>query len=169
MPVQSAGIVLYRRRPKGLEVFLVHPGGPYFAKKDQHAWTIPKGVVANGEEALEAAKREFEEEVGFMPTGPFQELRPVKQSGGKIVQAWAMEGDCDPAALRSNTFEIEWPPRSGKRQRYPEADRAAWFSLDQAKVKINKGQSALLDGMNEIADTLGQAAGTILNKGGGAS
>lgn len=141
---------MYRQRPAGVEVFLAHPGGPYFAKKDEHAWTIPKGIIAAGEPPLDAAQREFREEIGFTPTGRFQELNPVRQADGKIIRAWALEGDCDPAELRSNTFEIEWPPRSGRMQSFPEVDRAGWFPFDEARSKIIKGQIALLDELQII-------------------
>ncbi|HKQ46549.1 MAG TPA: NUDIX domain-containing protein [Phycisphaerae bacterium] len=145
MPIRSAGILLYRRGPAGLEVFLAHLGGPYFARKDEHAWSIPKGVINPGEPALAAAQREFREETGLMPTGRFHELKPVRQAGGKVIHAWAVEGDCEPAALRSNTFEIEWPPRSGLKQSFPEVDRAGWFTVEEARLKMIKGQIALLD------------------------
>lgn len=150
MPQCSAGILLYRLGPAGPEIFLAHLGGPYFAKKDEHAWSIPKGLVADGEAPLDAAQREFREEMGFRPGGPFHELKPIRQAGGKIVLAWAVRGDCDPAALRSNTFELEWPPRSGRMQSFPEVDRADWFTLDEARAKIIKGQAALLDELEDI-------------------
>jgi len=116
---QSAGLLMYRRRDGRMEVFLVHPGGPFWAKKDAAAWSIPKGEFAADEDPLAAAQREFAEETGLTPSGPFTALTPIKQTGGKIVQAWAVEGDCDPAAVRSNTFTMEWPPRSGRRQEFP--------------------------------------------------
>jgi predicted NUDIX family NTP pyrophosphohydrolase len=141
----SAGILLYRRRADNLEVFLVHPGGPFWAKKDLGAWSLPKGELADGEDPLEAAKREFTEETGFPIDGDFRPLRPLRQPSGKTIVAWAVEGDCDPAELRSNTFELEWPPKSGKRAQFPEVDRAAWFSLEEARERINKGQAAFLD------------------------
>jgi predicted NUDIX family NTP pyrophosphohydrolase len=141
---QSAGLLMYRRRGGRLEVFLVHPGGPFWAKKDAAAWSIPKGEFTTAEDPLAAAQREFAEETGLSPSGPFTALAPIKQPGGKTVQAWAVEGDCDPAALRSNTFTMEWPPRSGRRQEFPEVDRAEWFTLDVARNKIHKGQVALL-------------------------
>ena len=153
MPLHSGGILLYRRRLPGIEVFLGHLGGPYFAKKDQHAWSIPKGLIQQGEQPLAAARREFQEEIGFTPAGRFRELTPVRQAGGKIIHAWAVEGDCDPAALRSNMFEIEWPPRSGRMQSFPEVDRAAWFALDEARSKIIKGQAALLDQLRALVET----------------
>jgi predicted NUDIX family NTP pyrophosphohydrolase len=136
---------MYRRRAGALEVFLVHPGGPFWARKDAGAWSIPKGEIDPTEEPLAAARREFAEETGLAAAGAFRPLAPVTQAGGKIVQAWAVEGDLDPSALQSNTFSIEWPPRSGRQQTFPEVDRAAWFSLDVAREKINPAQAALLD------------------------
>jgi predicted NUDIX family NTP pyrophosphohydrolase len=136
---------MYRRRDGALEVFLVHPGGPFWAKKDLSAWSIPKGEIDPTEEPLAAARREFTEETGFAAEGAFQPLAPITQAGGKVVQAWAFEGDADPAALRSNTFSIEWPPRSGRQTSFPEVDRAAWFPLDLARKKINPAQVDLLD------------------------
>jgi len=141
----SAGLLMYRRREGGLEFLLVHPGGPYFKNKDAGAWTIPKGETKPGEDPLAAAKREFEEELGFPPQGSFVELRPVQQKGGKVVHAWAFAGDCDPTQVRSNTFTMEWPPRSGKQEEFPEIDRAAFFNLSAAKEKINSAQAVLLD------------------------
>jgi predicted NUDIX family NTP pyrophosphohydrolase len=141
----SAGVLLYRR-PDGVpEVFLVHPGGPFWAKKDLAAWSIPKGEFDPAEDPLVAAKRELEEETGLVVEGEFRPLKPIRQAGGKIVHAFALEGDLDPSAIRSNTFEMEWPPRSGRRQVFPEVDRAAWFPIDVARGKIHKGQVALLD------------------------
>jgi predicted NUDIX family NTP pyrophosphohydrolase len=141
----SAGILLYRRRGKNLEVFLVHPGGPFWAKKDLGAWSLPKGEFEADEEPLDAAKREFTEETGFPIDGDFLPLQPLRQPSGKTIVAWAVEGDCDPAELRSNTFEMEWPPRSGKRAAFPEVDRAAWFPLDEARERIVAGQAPFLD------------------------
>lgn len=141
----SAGILLYRRR-QTLEVFLVHPGGPFWAKKDRGAWSLPKGEFIEGEEdPLDAAKREFTEETGFAIDGPFEPLQPLRQPSGKIIHAWAVEGDCDPAQLHSNEFELEWPPKSGRRQSFPEADRAAWFPIDEARQRIIAGQAPFLD------------------------
>lgn len=151
MAVQSAGILLYRIRT-GPDVFLVHPGGPFFAKKDAGSWTIPKGEFLPPEEALEAAVREFSEETGVRLAGPFVPLQAIRQKGGKVVHAWAAEGDIDASAIASNTFEIEWPPKSGRRQTFPEVDRAAWFDLAVARVKINEAQVALID---ELAVLLG--------------
>lgn len=144
MKKTSAGVLLYRRR-KHLEVFLIHPGGPFWAKKDLGAWTIPKGEILEGEEPLTAALREFNEETGFTIEGEMRALEPIRQSGGKTVLAWAVEGDCDPSQLRSNAFTMEWPPKSGRQREFPEADRAAWFSMDEAREKILHSQLPLLD------------------------
>jgi predicted NUDIX family NTP pyrophosphohydrolase len=145
MPKQSAGLLLYRRGPEGAEVFLVHPGGPFWAKKDEGAWSIPKGEFEAGEDPLAAAVREFEEETGVRIAGRFLPLDPVVQSSGKRVVAWAVEGDIDAAAIRSDTFTIEWPPRSGRQQAFPEVDRGAWFRLDEAKRRILASQRPLLE------------------------
>ncbi len=145
MPKTSAGILLYRRKDDVLRVFLIHPGGPFFANKDAGAWSVPKGELDEGEDALAAARREFEEETGCGLEGPFTPLSPIKQKGGKIVLAWATEGDCDADAIRSNTFALEWPPKSGSVRDFPEVDRAGWFTVDEAKKKINFAQAALLD------------------------
>ena len=136
---------MYRRRPDGLEVFLVHPGGPFWAKKDAGAWSIPKGEYAEGEAPLDAAKREFLEETGFTAEGDFVELGQVRQAGGKLVSAWAVEGDLDPAMLVSNVCLIDWPPRSGRKMEIPEVDRGEWFTVDAAREKILKGQVVFLD------------------------
>ncbi len=140
MAKTSAGLLMFRLRNGEPEVLLVHPGGPFWAKKDEEAWSIPKGELAAGEAPLIAARREFEEETGCRAQGPFIPLTPITQRGGKLVQAWAVEGDCDPAQLRSNLFSLEWPPRSGKRQQFPEVDRAEWFSVPVALQKINPAQ-----------------------------
>ena len=145
MPRLSAGLLMYRLKDGSIQVLLAHPGGPFFVKKDDGSWTIPKGEPDGKEDLLLAAQREFEEETGLKPTGPFRSLKPVKQKDGKIVHAWAFEGDCDPATLRSNTFVIEWPPKSGKQQEFPEIDRAEWFDLATARQKIKAGQEGLLD------------------------
>jgi predicted NUDIX family NTP pyrophosphohydrolase len=142
---ESAGLLMYRLCNSTLEVFLVHPGGPYWAKKDLGAWSIPKGEAAEGEDRLEAAKREFNEETGFLPAGNFIALTPIKQPGGKLVHAWTVKGDCDAKAIVSNTFSIEWPPHSGKRQEFPEVDRAEWFTMEVAKEKILRGQVGFLE------------------------
>jgi len=144
--------MMYRRRSPGLEVFLVHPGGPFFAKKDLGAWTIPKGEYPDGELPLEAAKREFQEETGFPVPETFLDLGSIKQAGGKIVAAWAFEGDCDPAKMSSNTCEVEWPPRSGRLIEIPEADRGAWFSIDEAKERIKSTQIPLIDRLTRALD-----------------
>ena len=144
VPKLSAGILLFRRRPAGLEVMLVHPGGPFWAKKDEGAWSIPKGLANEGEDLLAAAKREFLEETGMAVDGAFLDLGAHKQPSGKTVAAWACEGDFDPATLKSNTFSLEWPPRSGRMAEFPEVDRAAWCSVDEALVKINKGQKPII-------------------------
>lgn len=141
----SAGILLYRRRAGELEVFLVHPGGPFWTKKDLGAWSLPKGEVGEGEDPRAAAVREFTEETGFRAGGELRPLRPQRQSSGKTILAWAVEGDCDPAELRSGTFSMEWPPRSGKQQEFPEVDRGAWFTLDEARRRIVAGQAPFLD------------------------
>jgi predicted NUDIX family NTP pyrophosphohydrolase len=147
---QSAGILLYRDAAGRLEVLLVHPGGPFWAKKDAGAWSLPKGGIEEGEEPLAAALREFEEETGTRPTGEAIALEPRRQPAGKLVYAWAMRGDLDPAAVTSTTFSMEWPPRSGRRQEFPEVDRAEWFTLDEARGKILKGQAPFLDELQRL-------------------
>jgi predicted NUDIX family NTP pyrophosphohydrolase len=142
---QSAGILVYRREGGELQVFLVHPGGPLWAKKDDGAWSIPKGEYDPGEDPLEAAKREFEEETGTAIGGDFTPLAPIKQRSGKTVRVWAIEGDFDAASLKSNLFSLEWPPRSGRMAEFPEVDRGAWFALAVARRKILPGQSGFLD------------------------
>ena len=140
----SAGLLLYRRCPE-LEVFLVHPGGPFWTRKDAGAWSIPKGEIEDGEDPLQAAKREFTEETGFTVSGEFRSLDSLKQPSGKIIYAWAIEADCDPGQIRSNLFSLEWPPKSGKFQQYPEVDRAAWFNIAQARNKILAGQMGFIE------------------------
>ena len=152
----SAGLLLFRRREGGLEVFLVHPGGPFWAQKDAGAWSIPKGEHGPEEDPLTAAHREFTEETGFTATGPFLPLTPLKQKSGKVLQAFACEGEADPKNLTSNTFTLEWPPRSGHRQEFPEVDRAAWFPLAEALEKIHPGQAGFLQ---ELAWRLGEGSG----------
>jgi predicted NUDIX family NTP pyrophosphohydrolase len=147
MPQRSAGILLYRRRPSGVEVLLVHPGGPYWSKKDEGAWSIPKGVYEAGEEPLAAARREFAEETGGRLDGKAVALGSFRQSTAKTVDAWAVEGDFDPAGLKSNTFAMEWPPRSGRMGEFPEVDRAEWFTPAQAVRKILKGQRPILQAL----------------------
>jgi predicted NUDIX family NTP pyrophosphohydrolase len=144
MAKRTAGILLFREAPGGLEVLLVHPGGPFWARKDDGAWSIPKGLVDEGEEPLDAAKREFREETGGSPDGAAIALDPLRQPSGKILHAWAMRGEFDLAKLISNTFSMEWPPGSGRQQEFPEVDRAAWFSMEDAWRKILKGQAPLL-------------------------
>lgn len=145
MAKQSAGLLLYRRRDGEIEVFLVHPGGPFWAKKDLGAWSIPKGEYAEGESPREAARREFREETGFEVEGELTELGTGKQAGGKVVSAWAAEGDCDPEKLRSNTCMIEWPPRSGRQMEIPEVDRGVWFGIAEARERILKSQAPVLE------------------------
>lgn len=149
MPAISAGILLYRRRG-GPEVFLVHPGGPFWAGKDAAAWSIPKGGVNPGENLEAAARREFAEEVGAVPPGPLHPLGEFRQSAAKNVVVFALEGDFDPAALVSNTIEIDWPPRSGQRLVIPEVDRAAWFDLATAERKLHKGQVPLIAALRRL-------------------
>jgi predicted NUDIX family NTP pyrophosphohydrolase len=144
MPKDTAGILMYRRSGAEPEVLLAHPGGPFWAKKDDGAWTIPKGMPNPGEDLLAAARREFQEETGFIAPGPFLELGKFKQPGGKTVHAWATEGDADPAQLVCNTFVMEWPPRSGKSAEFPEVDRAGWFAPEAAQRKLLKGQAHIL-------------------------
>jgi predicted NUDIX family NTP pyrophosphohydrolase len=150
-PRVSAGIVLWRRRGDALEVLLGHPGGPYFARRDAAVWSVLKGETAAGEDDLEAlARREFAEETGHEPPdGPMLPLGDVRQAGGKIVHCWAVEGDLDPSKATSNTFEMAWPPRSGRMQEFPEIDRVAWFDLATAREKINPAQAAFLDRLEE--------------------
>lgn len=145
MPKISAGLLMYRWREGELQVLLVHPGGPFFRNKDAGSWTIPKGEPDDGEDAMTAAQREFEEETGLDVHEPFLELAPITQKGGKVVRAWAFAGDCDPARIRSNTFTMEWPPRSGAMREFPEIDRAEFFSFAEAKKKINPAQVPLIE------------------------
>jgi predicted NUDIX family NTP pyrophosphohydrolase len=147
----SAGLLLYRRRGGELEVFLVHPGGPFWARKDLGAWSIPKGEVEPGEDTELAARREFTEETGCVPAGDLLALDPQKQRSGKLVHAWALEGDCDPEKVSSNRFSLEWPPRSGQFQEFPEVDRAAWFPIAAARDRIVPGQRSFLI---QLADRL---------------
>jgi predicted NUDIX family NTP pyrophosphohydrolase len=152
-PRVSAGLLMYRLSGNVLEVLLAHPGGPFFTHKDEGAWSIPKGEPDVGEDLLATAQREFEEETGITPAGPFTPLSPIRQKGGKIVHAWAFEGNCDPKCLRSNTFAIEWPPKSGRQMEFPEIDRAEFFDFAAAKKKIKAGQERFLD---ELASILGR-------------
>jgi len=145
VPRTSAGILLFRGRGSALEVLLVHPGGPFWAKKD--LWGIPKGLIHSGEDPLEAARREFEEETGFAVDGPFLPLGEVQQKSGKIVRAWAVRGDLDADKIRSNEFEVEWPPGSGRKRSYPEIDRGAWCGLEEASRRIRPDQRPFLDAL----------------------
>jgi predicted NUDIX family NTP pyrophosphohydrolase len=150
MPKQAAGILLFRRGATGIEVLLAHPGGPLWARKDRSAWTLPKGQFTDGELPLDAAKREFEEEMGSAPGGNFQSLGTLKQPSGKVIHAWAAESDFDVSNISSNLFSMEWPPKSGHSAEFPEVDRAAWFSIAEARLKILKGQAPFLDRLLEI-------------------
>jgi len=141
----SAGLLMYRRSPNGLEVFLVHPGGPFWVKRDLGSWSVPKGEPDGEEDLLEAAKREFHEETGARIEGDFIELAPLRQPSGKVVRIWAIEGEIDASSIASNTFSIEWPPRSGETREFPEIDRAEWFALAEARDKLLPGQRPLLD------------------------
>jgi len=149
MPKVSAGLLMYRFR-RGLEVFLVHPGGPFWTKKDSGAWSIPKGEPEADEDYLEAARREFEEETGIKAPERLLALSPVRQAGGKEIHAWAFEGDTDPGSVKSNTFSMEWPPRSGTCREFPEVDRAGWFVVEEAKGKINKAQVGLVAELSRL-------------------
>lgn len=148
----SAGLLLFRRGQNGLEVFLAHPGGPFWQSKDAGAWTIPKGLVDEGEEVLSCARREFLEETGIEPRGPFHELGTVRQKAGKLIYAWAWEGDADPAIVRSNTFKMEFPRGSGRMIEVPEVDRCEWYSLLAAREKINPAQVEFLDRLQALID-----------------
>ncbi len=149
MPKRSAGLLMYRRRNSDLQVFVIHPGGQFWSNKDLGAWSIPKGEYVNDEEPLEVARREFEEETGFSSKGNFIGLGDLKPPGGKIVTAWAFEGDYDPEKLKSNTFMMEWPPRSGRQIEVPEVDRACWYSIEDARRRLLPGQQAFLDRLLE--------------------
>jgi predicted NUDIX family NTP pyrophosphohydrolase len=150
MSKQSAGFLMYRKGSRIIEVFLVHPGGPFWEKKDLGAWSIPKGEFTPEEDPLEVAQREFQEETGIEAKGDFTPLASLKQPSGKVVHAWTFQGDCDPTAIKSNTFLMEWPPRSGKQQEFPEIDRADWFNIEIARDKILKGQKGFLDQLQEL-------------------
>jgi predicted NUDIX family NTP pyrophosphohydrolase len=154
MAKKSAGLLMYRVREGKLEVLLVHLGGPFWAKKDAGAWFVPKGEVEPGEDELDAARREFKEETGLDPSDDLQPLGSVKHKSGKTVTAWAFEGDCDPAALKSNTFTIEWPPRSGKQREFPEIDRAAFFTIEAARAKIHPAELDFLERLDSICEGL---------------
>jgi predicted NUDIX family NTP pyrophosphohydrolase len=150
MPRLSAGLLMYRIKDGAIQVLLAHPGGPYFVNKDDGDWSIPKGEPGPDEDLFLTAQREFEEETGLKPTGPFVPLQPVKQKGGKIVHAWAFEGDCDPTTIHSNTFTMEWPPRSGQQMEFPEIDRAEFFDLATARRKVKAAQVGLIDELETI-------------------
>jgi predicted NUDIX family NTP pyrophosphohydrolase len=152
MPKKSAGILLYRLEDNLPEVLLVHPGGPFWTKKDLGAWSIPKGELEENEDPLNAAKRETEEELGTKVAGEFLELTPVKQKGGKMILAWALLQDLDPSKISSNNFEMEWPPKSGNRKSFPEIDKAAWLNMNDARKKINPGQAGLLDDLERMLE-----------------
>lgn len=149
MKAQSAGILVYRFVDRRLQVLLVHPGGPFWARKDQGAWSIPKGLFEPDETPLQAAQREFQEETGFAADGDFLELGTLRQSSGKTVHAWALEMDLDPNRIVSNTFRLEWPKGSGRLQEYPEVDRGQWFEIPEARRKIVKGQAGFVDALLE--------------------
>jgi predicted NUDIX family NTP pyrophosphohydrolase len=146
----SAGLLLFRRRQSGLEVFLAHPGGPFWRDRDAGAWTIPKGLVEQGEDLLAAAEREFLEETGIRPAPPFLPLGSIRQKGGKVVHAWAWEGDADPSAVRSNVMRTEWPRGSGRWLEFPEVDRCAWFGTAAAGARINPAQRELIDRLESL-------------------
>jgi predicted NUDIX family NTP pyrophosphohydrolase len=150
MPRLSAGLLMYRIKDGAIQVLLAHPGGPYYAKKDDESWSIPKGEPGPDEDLFLTAQREFEEETSLKPTGPCVPLQPVKQKGGKFVHAWAFEGDCDPTAIKSNTFTMEWPPKSGEQKQFPEIDRAEFFDLATARRKVKAAQVGLIDELEMI-------------------
>jgi predicted NUDIX family NTP pyrophosphohydrolase len=150
MAKRSAGLLMYRYHGGIVEVLLVHPGGPFWKKKDEGAWSIPKGEYSQDEEPLKVAKREFHEETGFIAEGEFKPLKMAVQPSGKEVTIWAFQGDCDPANCTSNTFSMEWPPRSGQQQEFPEVDRAQWFTIEQAKKKIFKGQLPIIEEFEQL-------------------
>ena len=150
MPKQSAGLLLFRVVAGNLEVLLVHPGGPFWAKKDDGSWSIPKGELSEGEDLFEAAIREFKEELGSSVTGKAIPLKPLRQPSGKIIYAWGVNGDFDTTTLKSNTFSMEWPPKSGQQREFPEVDRAAWFEIEEAKRKIHQGQVPLMEELERM-------------------
>jgi predicted NUDIX family NTP pyrophosphohydrolase len=145
--IRSAGLLMFRRNARGTEVLLAHPGGPFWARRDDLAWTLPKGEIGPNEDPLAAARREFLEETGFASAPPFLPLGELRQKSGKRIAAWAFEGDADPAALVSNRFELEWPPRSGRLQSFPEVDRVRWFGLDEARHKLIAGQAPFIEAL----------------------
>jgi predicted NUDIX family NTP pyrophosphohydrolase len=148
--VRSAGLLMFRRRGAEVEVLLAHPGGPFWVARDAASWTLPKGAVDEGEDPLAAAQREFNEETGFTPREPYHLLGELRQKSGKRITAWAFEGDADPRDLDSNLFEMEWPPRSGRLQSFPEVDRVGWFTLPQARAKLLPGQAPFLDALEAV-------------------
>jgi predicted NUDIX family NTP pyrophosphohydrolase len=150
MPQVSAGLMMFRRSGSSVEIFLVHPGGPFWAKKDEGAWSIPKGLVEKGEDKLGAAKREFAEETSVVPSRPFIELGEIRQKSGKQVYAWAFEGNCDPPSIKSNTFTLEWPPRSGRMSEFPEIDRGRFFAIAEARRKINSQQAEFVNRLEDL-------------------
>jgi predicted NUDIX family NTP pyrophosphohydrolase len=152
MPKTSAGILVYKYIQESVAILLVHPGGPFWAKKDLNSWSVPKGEYNEPEDAFEAAKREFIEETGFLPDGEFIRLETVKQPGGKIVHTWAVKGDFDVTEMKSNLFSMEWPPKSGKLKEFPEIDRAEWFNVESAKLKIIKGQIPIIESLEMILE-----------------
>ena len=155
---QSAGLLMYRKRGESVQVLLVHPGGPFWVKKDLGSWSMPKGEFSEDEDALKAARREFEEETGFLPTGQFVRIGAIRQPSGKLIHAWAFEGDLDAKKVKSNTFSVEWPPQSGKQQEFPEVDRAEWFTIETAREKIIKGQVEFLDELLRVLESGGPEA-----------
>ena len=164
MSKKSAGLLLFREVSGHLEVLLAHPGGPFWAKKDDGAWSIPKGEFEDNEEPLAAAKREFAEETGLtLPDGEVIPLEPLRQPSGKLVYAWAMKHDSDPVGLKSNTFSMEWPPRSGRLETFPEVDRAAWFTLQEAQLKILKSQRPLLQQLQDVRRNQSDASASGLS------
>jgi predicted NUDIX family NTP pyrophosphohydrolase len=153
MPKASAGLLMYRKRNGQLEALLVHLGGPFWKNKDRGAWFVPKGEINPGEDELVAARREFQEETGLVPAGLFLSLGSVKHKSGKTVTAWAFSGDCDPASLKSNTFEMEWPPKSGKRAQFPEIDRADFFTVERAREKMHPSEFELLTRLEQLLES----------------
>jgi predicted NUDIX family NTP pyrophosphohydrolase len=153
MPKTSAGLLMYRKREGQLEALLVHLGGPFWKKKESGAWFVPKGEINPGEDELAAAQREFQEETGLVPVGEFLTLGSVKHKSGKTVTAWAFAGDCDPGSLQSNTFEMEWPPKSGKRAQFPEIDRAEFFTIERAREKMHPAEFELLTRLEQLLES----------------